>query len=217
MALTSYFQNDETAYFLAEKIRWPIGLVCPHCESIKSSGKLRGVTTHPATWKCYECRKPYNVRLHTFFEGSHAPLHVWFQLIYLLIANEGKISTGCIEKKLIITYKMAKHMKELLLENNKFNVINSNLASAGGNIRHSNFVMKNLEEAECNAAGWYSNRNTQLRFEQFNAAIDGHRNKNLDTSFISCLVDLLDSDLGYRRISSTPLMSYNKNHIVNAP
>ena len=47
-------------------------------------GRLNGKTTRPGLRKCYECRKPFTVRMGSIFEDSHLPLRLWLQAIHLL-------------------------------------------------------------------------------------------------------------------------------------
>ncbi len=208
MPLISYFQNDETAYHLAEKIRWPIKPVCPHCDAMGSSGKLRGATTHPSTWKCYECRKPFNVRLHTLFEGSHAPLHVWFQLIYILLANDMKISTGYIERTLIITYKMARHMKEVLIEHDMVHFTEIDADQNNRENQIDNSIIFNYKQEQADWVTWHSNRVTKLRFDQFNEVIAEKCRNNVDALFLSNLVKFLNTDYVQRKSRNMHIISH---------
>ncbi len=37
-------------------------------------GKMGGKSTRVGLYKCYQCRKPFTVRIGTIFESSHVPL-----------------------------------------------------------------------------------------------------------------------------------------------
>ncbi len=73
--------------------------VCHHyCGEASRLGKLRGKTTRPGLYKCYTCRKPFTVRMGTFFESSHVPLHIWLQAIYLMCSSKKGISTRQLQR-----------------------------------------------------------------------------------------------------------------------
>jgi transposase-like protein len=63
---------------------WPEGPVCPHCGGVERISKMQGKSTRKGLYKCYQCRKPFTVRMGTIFESSKVPLHVWLQAMYLL-------------------------------------------------------------------------------------------------------------------------------------
>lgn len=81
------FFDERAAYQLVERVCWPEGPVCPHCGGSDRIGRLRGSSVRVGTYKCYDCRKPFNVRLGTLFENSNIPLCVWMQALYLLAAK----------------------------------------------------------------------------------------------------------------------------------
>jgi Transposase zinc-ribbon domain len=61
----------------------PYGPVCYHCGNAdgKRIRKMAGKTTRRGLYKCYECGKPFTVRMGTIFESSQLPLHLWLQII----------------------------------------------------------------------------------------------------------------------------------------
>lgn len=81
------FVNEEAAFGLVERVSWPDGPICPHCGSSTRIGRLRGASVRRGTYKCYRCRKPFNVRLGTLFENSNIPLCIWMQALYLLASR----------------------------------------------------------------------------------------------------------------------------------
>jgi transposase-like protein len=83
------FQNEEAAYRFVEECVWPSGPVCPHCGGWQHVGPLRGHSTRMGSYKCYECRKPFTVKVGTLFESSNLPMHKWLTAI-LLTTLEGK-------------------------------------------------------------------------------------------------------------------------------
>ncbi|ODR97177.1 hypothetical protein AUC70_12990 [Methyloceanibacter stevinii] len=77
------FRDEEAAYEFVERRIWPDGPVCPHCGSNRRIGRLNGASTRIHTYKCYDCRRPFTVKLGTIFQDSKVPMHKWLQLIML--------------------------------------------------------------------------------------------------------------------------------------
>lgn len=101
--LTSpHYRDEHAAYTYVESHLWPTGPVCPHCGNCDAAkiGRLKGKTTRIGLRKCYECRKPFTVKVGTIFEDSHAPMTVWLQVIYLMCSSKKGISTRQIHRLL---------------------------------------------------------------------------------------------------------------------
>lgn len=96
------FHNEEAAFEYVEAQLWPNGPVCPHCGNSDSTkiGRLQGKTTRPGLRKCYECRKPFTVRMGSIFEDSKLALHLWLQAIHLLCSSKKGISTRQLQRVL---------------------------------------------------------------------------------------------------------------------
>lgn len=107
-----HFHNEEAAYCYVESHLWPNGPVCPHCGNVDGLriGRLQGKTTRPGLRKCYECRKPFTVKIGTIFEDSHAPLRLWLQAMYLMCSSKKGISTRQLQRTLGVGMKTAWHM-----------------------------------------------------------------------------------------------------------
>jgi hypothetical protein len=57
--------------------------------------------------KCYACLKPFTVRVGTIFEDSHLPLHLWLQVIHLMMSSKKGISTNQVQRLLNCSMKTA--------------------------------------------------------------------------------------------------------------
>lgn len=101
------FHSEEAAFAYVEARIWPNGPVCPHCGGVERLGKLQGKTTRVGLWKCYQCRKPFTVRIGTIFESSHLPLHIWLQAMYLIAGSKKGISSNQLHRTLGVTLKTA--------------------------------------------------------------------------------------------------------------
>ena len=59
----TYFHNEEAAYKFVESRVWPKGPVCPHCGGVERNSLMGGKSTRIGTYKCYDCRKPFTVKV----------------------------------------------------------------------------------------------------------------------------------------------------------
>ena len=50
---------------------WPNGPSARIAAASSASAKMGGKSTRIGTYKCYECRKPFTVKVGTIFEASH--------------------------------------------------------------------------------------------------------------------------------------------------
>lgn len=111
-----FFHNEEAAYTFVESKLWANGVVCPHCGVIGRSGKLQGASTRIGVHKCYDCRKPFTVKVGTIFEASHIKLHLWLQAIFLISSSKKGISSNQLHRTLGITLKSAWFMSHRIRE-----------------------------------------------------------------------------------------------------
>jgi transposase-like protein len=127
-----YFHNEEAAYAFVESRVWPHGPVCPKCGVIGRSGKLAGASTRVGVYKCYECRKPFTVKVGTIFESSHIPLRLWLQAIFLIASSKKGISSNQLHRTLGVTLKSAWFMSHRIREAMRDN--GGGLLGGGGEI-----------------------------------------------------------------------------------
>jgi transposase-like protein len=111
-----HFHNEEAAYAYVEARIWPEGPVCPHCGGVERIGKMGGKSTRIGTYKCYQCRKPFTVKIGTIFESSHVPLNVWLQAMYLVAGSKKGISSNQLHRTLGVTLKTAWFMSHRIRE-----------------------------------------------------------------------------------------------------
>lgn len=98
--------TEQAAYEFVESRLWPTGPVCPRCKG-QRAGKLTGDSTRIGVYKCYACRKPFNVKIGTIFEKSHIPLASWIAAIEML---KNKTSARTMSAKLGMTHTSAWRM-----------------------------------------------------------------------------------------------------------
>jgi transposase-like protein len=110
------FRDEECAYEFVERYFWPDGPVCPHCGGTSRIGRLCGGSTRPHTYKCYECRKPFTVKIGTVFEDSKVPMHKWLQAILLSCKWQHRLNARQASLILGVTYKTAAAMLQRVRE-----------------------------------------------------------------------------------------------------
>jgi transposase-like protein len=101
------FHDEEAAYAWVEARVWPEGPICPHCGGVDRISKMGGKSTRIGTYKCYQCRKPFTVKVGTVFEASHVPMRFWLQAMYLMASSKKGISTNQLHRTLGVTLKTA--------------------------------------------------------------------------------------------------------------
>ena len=102
-----HFHSEEAAYKFVEALVWPRGPICPHCGGTERNRPMAGKTTRIGVYKCYDCRKPFTVKVGTIFESSHVPLRLWLQAIFLIASSKKGISTNQLHRTLGVTLKTA--------------------------------------------------------------------------------------------------------------
>lgn len=112
----AHFHNEEAAYQFIEERIWPKGAICPHCGGVERNSKMGGKSTRIGVYKCYDCRKPFSVKIGTIFESSHIPLRFWLQAIFLISSSKKGISSNQLHRTLGITLKSAWFMSHRIRE-----------------------------------------------------------------------------------------------------
>ena len=102
-----HLQNEAEAYKWVEAKIWPNGPTCPHCGGVERISAMKGKSTRIGAYKCYQCRKPFTVKVGTIFESSHIPMRYWLQAIYLISSSKKGISANQLHRTLGITLKSA--------------------------------------------------------------------------------------------------------------
>jgi transposase-like protein len=102
-----HFHNEDAAFEYVEARVWPKGPTCPHCGGVERISKMQGQSTRKGLYKCYQCRKPFTVRMGTIFESSKVPLHIWLQAMYLVAGSKKGISSNQLARTLGLTVKTA--------------------------------------------------------------------------------------------------------------
>jgi hypothetical protein len=102
-----YFWDEQAAHAKLEEIVWPNGPVCARCGATDRIGAVTGKGARAGLKFCCRCRKQFRATVGTMFEGSHVPLHKWFQACFLLSAAAKAISPYQLHLRLEVTNKTA--------------------------------------------------------------------------------------------------------------
>jgi transposase-like protein len=109
-------QDEAAAYRWVEAQIWPEGPICPHCGGVDRISPMKGKSTRIGTYKCYQCRKPFTVKVGTVFESSHVPMNLWLQAMFLLCSSKKGISSNQLHRTLGVTLKTAWFMSHRIRE-----------------------------------------------------------------------------------------------------
>jgi transposase-like protein len=112
---TPYFTDENQARIYLESIRWPNGVVCPHCGSDEQHYNLIGKENsdkpvRKGVWKCKKCRKQFSVTVGTVFEKSHISLNKWLLATFLICSSKKGMNSHQLHRMLDVTYKTALFM-----------------------------------------------------------------------------------------------------------
>lgn len=111
-----HLQDEKAAYAWVEDRVWPNGPICSHCGDKERVGKMQGKATRIGLYKCYACRRQFNVKIDTIFELSHVPMHIWLQAFYLIAGSKKGISSNQLHRTLGVTLKTAWFMGRRIRE-----------------------------------------------------------------------------------------------------
>lgn len=100
----------------------------PTAAGVDRISKMGGKSTRIGAYKCYQCRKPFTVKVGTIFEASHVPLRLWLQAIFLMASSKKGFSANQLHRVLGVTLKTAWFMAHRIREAMR----NGELAPMGG-------------------------------------------------------------------------------------
>lgn len=129
-----HFHDEAAAYPFVETRLWPNGPVCPHCGGVDRISKMGGKSTRIGTYKCYQCRKPFTVKVGTMFEASHVPMRHWLQAIFLMTSSQKGISSDQLHRTLGCTLKTAWFISHRIREAMRVNGLMMPPMGGGGKV-----------------------------------------------------------------------------------
>ncbi len=80
--------DDAKCYQTIREMRWPDGVICPHCSSASTIKNGRDDTEpHRQRYECKGCHQRFDDLTDTVFAGHHQPLRTWVACLYLMGLN----------------------------------------------------------------------------------------------------------------------------------
>lgn len=114
------FHDLTAAREALEAVRWPDGVVCPHCGNADQDriSLIEGTkkSHRPGLRYCAECKGQFTVTVGTVFERSKVPLTKWWLAVHLLGSSKKGMSSHQLHRMLGVTYKTAWFMTHRIRE-----------------------------------------------------------------------------------------------------
>ncbi len=108
---------------------------------------MQGKSTRIGAYKCYQCRKPFTVKIGTIFEASHVPMNVWLQAMYLIAGSKKGISSNQLHRILGVTLKTAWFMSHRIREAMRSGDLTP-FGSGGGMVEADETFIGNIKGAQ---------------------------------------------------------------------
>ena len=111
-SMMQVFSSEKACVEHFRKVRWPNGVACPHC------GSMRIYNLKDGTHKCGEssCGMKFSVRKGTIFDDSKISLQKWFMAVYLVTSHKKGISSCQLARDIKVTQKTAWFMLHRIRE-----------------------------------------------------------------------------------------------------
>src|SRR5438046_345137 len=158
------FHDEQAAYDWVEAQLWTDGPICPHCGSVERISKMGGKSTRIGTYKCYQCRKPFTVKVGTVFEASHVPMRLWLQAMYLLCSSKKGISSNQLHRTLGVTLKTAWFMSHRIRE--AMRAVGFEPMGGAGEIVEIDETFIGRQEGQPKRKGGWGHKNTVMTLVQ---------------------------------------------------
>lgn len=107
------FPNDLAAEEWFIEMRWPDGVVCPHCGS---TDILHRASRKPQPFRCRTCRKYFSVKTGTLMHSSRLGLRIWALAIYLMSTSVKGVSSMALHRLLGVQQRTAWYMAHRIRE-----------------------------------------------------------------------------------------------------
>jgi transposase-like protein len=115
------FTDEDKARVYFEEIRWPHGVVCPHCGNADSS-RIYSIAANvkakirAGLRECQDCHGQFTVRTGGVMESSHLPLTKWALAYRFMSSSKKGMSAHQLHHSLGVTYKTAWFMAHRIRE-----------------------------------------------------------------------------------------------------
>ena len=102
LGAVTYFSDIDVATAFVAALRWPKGVICPHCEA-----KDCAFVASRRIWQCKGCRKQFSVKVGSIFEDSPIALSKWLPAMWMLVNCKNGISSYELARDIGVTQKTA--------------------------------------------------------------------------------------------------------------
>lgn len=109
------FHDEDAAREWFEASRWPAGVSCVHCGSLRVS-RMGGKSARPGLFHCPDCRGQFTVRTGHVMESSHVSLAKWALAFHLMAASKKGISAHQLHRTIGVAYNTAWFMLHRIRE-----------------------------------------------------------------------------------------------------
>ena len=92
--------TEKEAREYLEGIRWPDGVICPHCGNCEKNYALKGKATRQGLYKCSACRKQFSVTVGTVMHRSHLTCRQWVTAFHLMCSSKKGVSALQLQREL---------------------------------------------------------------------------------------------------------------------
>ena len=100
--LLDYYRNEDTCRDYLEQLRWPNGVACPRCGSMRVSP----VTTRNK-FDCLDCKYAFSVTSQTALHATRIPLRKWIVATFMICVAKKGVSSIQLAKELGLTQRSA--------------------------------------------------------------------------------------------------------------
>src|SRR6266481_3001380 len=186
-----HFHNEEAAYAFVEARLWPNGPICPKCGGVERISKMEGKSTRIGTYKCYQCRKPFTVKIGTIFEASHVPMRHWLQAIFLLSSSKKGTSSNQLHRILGCTLKTAWFISHRIREAMRVTGVEP-MGGAGKIVESDETFIGRLDGQPKNGRHGTSNKNIVLTLVERGGSA---RSSHIDSTSIADIAPILKANI----------------------
>jgi transposase-like protein len=109
------FHDEDKAREWLELSRWPNGVICCHCGSVRPA-RMGGKSGRPGLFHCPDCRGQFTVRTGQVMERSHIPLTKWVLGFHLMASSKKGVSALQLQRTLDVAYNTAWFMAHRIRE-----------------------------------------------------------------------------------------------------
>lgn len=104
--------TEDEARAILENIRWPKGVACPHCGSLKVTRlQAKSEKVRDGVIQCNDCKGQFTVTVGTIMHRSHITLRQWVQAFYSMCSHKKGVSALQLQRNLgLHTYRAAWHL-----------------------------------------------------------------------------------------------------------